>query len=68
MIESIRLSNIATYSPTTPETVANLKQINFFYGANGAGKTTLSRLINKPEISGDSKITWLRNTPIPAMV
>jgi len=68
MIESIRLSNIATYSPTTPETIANLKQINFFYGANGAGKTTLSRLINKPEISGDSKITWLRNAPIPAMV
>lgn len=68
MIESISLSNIATYSPTTPETIANLKQINFFYGANGAGKTTLSRLINKPEISGDSKITWLRNTPIPAMV
>lgn len=68
MIESISLSNIATYSPVAPQTIANLKQINFFYGANGAGKTTISRLINKPEISADSMITWLRNIPLPAMV
>lgn len=68
MIESISLNNIATYSPNKTETVSNLKAINFFYGANGAGKTTISRLINKPEISADSRITWLRNILIPAMV
>ncbi|MDH4556951.1 hypothetical protein E8F11_17565 [Pseudomonas sp. BN417] len=68
MIESISLSNIATYSPAASQTIANLKNINFFYGANGAGKTTISRLINNPEISEDSKITWLRNTPITALV
>lgn len=68
MIESISLSDIATYSSTTPENIVNLKPINFFYGANGAGKTTISRLIEKPGISATSSITWLRNNPIPAMV
>lgn len=67
MIESISLSNIATYSAAKPE-VITLKPVNFIYGANGAGKTTISRLIEKPGISADSNITWLRNTPVPAMV
>lgn len=67
MIESISLSNIATYSAGKPE-VINLKPVNFIYGANGAGKTTISRLIDKPGISADSSITWLRNTPVPAMI
>lgn len=67
MIESISLSNIATYSSVKPE-VINLKQVNFIYGANGAGKTTISRFIDKPGISADSSITWLRNTPVPAMI
>ncbi len=68
MIESISLSNIATYSTSKPENIVNLKPINFFYGANGAGKTTISRLIEEPGISIDSKITWFRNTPVPALV
>jgi wobble nucleotide-excising tRNase len=68
MIESISLSSIATYSPTQPENIPNLKPVNFFYGANGAGKTTISRLIEKPSISATSSITWLRNNAIPAMV
>jgi wobble nucleotide-excising tRNase len=68
MIESISLSNIATYSPDKSENIVNLKPINFFYGANGAGKTTISRLIENAAISADSRITWLRNSQIPAMV
>ncbi len=68
MIESISLSNIATYSPDKSENIVNLKPINFFYGANGAGKTTISRLIENPAISADSRIIWLRNSQIPAMV
>lgn len=68
MIESISLSSIATYSPTKPENIVNLKPINFFYGANGAGKTTISRLIENSSISATSSITWLRNNPILAMV
>ncbi|KWS24565.1 hypothetical protein AL062_12985 [Pseudomonas syringae pv. syringae] len=68
MIESISLSDIATYSSTKAENIGNLKSINFFYGANGAGKTTISRLIEKPCISAASSITWLRNNAIPAMV
>ena len=67
MIESISLSNIATYSAAKSE-VIKLKPVNFIYGANGAGKTTISRLIEKPGISADSSITWLRNTPVPAMI
>jgi wobble nucleotide-excising tRNase len=67
MIESISLSNIATYSATKPE-IIKLKEVNFVYGANGAGKTTISRLIENPGISADSSIKWLRNTPVPAMV
>ncbi|WP_148242434.1 AAA family ATPase [Enterobacter asburiae] len=67
MIESISLSNIATYHPDKSE-VINLKKINFIYGANGAGKTTISRLIEKPSLSIDSSITWLNNTPVPAMI
>lgn len=68
MIESISLSNIATYSPDKSEEIVNLKPINFFYGANGAGKTTISRLIGNPAISAHSRIKWLRNSPIPAMI
>lgn len=68
MIESITLSGIATYSPITPETIQNLKVVNYFYGANGAGKTTISRLINDPALSTTSKVTWAKGNPIPAMV
>jgi wobble nucleotide-excising tRNase len=68
MIESITLSGVATYSPVTPETIQNLKAVNFFYGANGAGKTTISRLINNPALSAASRITWARGNAIPAMV
>lgn len=68
MIESITLSGIATYSPVTPETIQNLKAVNYFYGANGAGKTTISRLINNPALSATSRITWAKGDPIPAMV
>jgi wobble nucleotide-excising tRNase len=67
MIESIRLANIATYG-NAPETMTDLKEINFFYGANGAGKTSISRLINDPSISPTSQVTWRRNTPMQALV
>ncbi|QDD91716.1 AAA family ATPase [Pseudomonas oryzihabitans] len=68
MIESITLSGIATYSSVTPETIQNLKTVNYFYGANGAGKTTISRLIDEPALSAASKVTWAKGNPIPAMV
>ena len=68
MIESITLSGIATYSPLPPETIQNLKAVNYFYGANGAGKTTISRLINNPALSTASKVTWAKGNQIPAMV
>ncbi|UUW72002.1 AAA family ATPase [Pseudomonas oryzihabitans] len=68
MIESITLSDIATYSSVTPEMIQDLKTVNYFYGANGAGKTTISRLIGEPALSPASKVTWAKGNPIPAMV
>lgn len=68
MIELITLSDIATYSPSSPQTIQNLKAVNYFYGANGAGKTTISRLINNPAISTSSKIVWAKGNQISAMV
>ena len=68
MIESITLSDIATYSSVTPETIQNLKAVNYFYGANGAGKTTISRLINNPTLSRASNITWAKGNQLPVMV
>ncbi|MAM55739.1 MAG: hypothetical protein CMN25_00160 [Salinicola sp.] len=68
MIESITLSGIATYSPVTPETIQNLKAVNYFYGANGAGKTTISRLISNPALSTASKVSWAKGNQVPAMV
>lgn len=68
MIESITLSGIATYSPVTPETIQNLKAVNYFYGANGTGKTTISRLIANPALSTASRVSWAKGNQIPAMV
>ena len=68
MIESITLSGIATYSPGTPETIQNLKAVNYFYGANGAGKTTISRLIHNPALSTASVVKWAKDNQVPAMV
>lgn len=44
MIDSITISNVATYA-TTPEEISGLSQFNFFFGSNGTGKTTISRVI-----------------------
>jgi DNA repair exonuclease SbcCD ATPase subunit len=44
MIESISISNVATYA-STPEQLDGLSQFNFLFGSNGTGKTTISRLI-----------------------
>jgi predicted ATPase len=44
MIESISISNVATFG-ITPVQVNALSQVNFFFGSNGTGKTTVSRVI-----------------------
>ncbi|TPG24860.1 AAA family ATPase [Variovorax guangxiensis] len=47
MIETIHLSGVATYAPAA-QSLRNLKEVNYFYGANGSGKTTISRVIADP--------------------
>ncbi len=48
MINQISINNVATYN--TPATLADLKPINYIFGANGTGKTTISRVIEKAEV------------------
>ncbi|HPF41687.1 MAG TPA: AAA family ATPase [Phycisphaerae bacterium] len=47
MIESIEIADIATYGPQ-PQSLGELRKINYVFGANGSGKTTISRIIADP--------------------
>lgn len=66
MIESISITNLATY--TTQETLKELSNFNFLFGSNGTGKTTISRIIAEPEKFPSCNITWKGNTKLQAMV
>lgn len=66
MIESINVSNVATFGEET-ECEDQFSLINFFYGSNGSGKTTISRVIGNQELYPTCKVTWkagTRPTPI----
>ncbi|MDN3381683.1 AAA family ATPase [Pseudoalteromonas sp. APC 3358] len=46
MITSIKLMDVASYSPTTPVIVnTDNKKVNLFYGLNGSGKSTLGNFL-----------------------
>jgi wobble nucleotide-excising tRNase len=68
MIESIRITDIATYSKTSSEVLNNLSKINYLFGSNGSGKTTITRVIadegNYPKCS----VTWKNGTKLQSMV
>jgi wobble nucleotide-excising tRNase len=57
MISKITIQNTATFGKE-PQTLTDLKKLNFFFGANGSGKTTISRLIENDAQFQDCKITW----------
>ena len=57
MIKNIILKNAGTFDDTG-SSLDELKALNFIFGSNGSGKTTISRIINHPDNSTDSKITW----------
>lgn len=59
MIESITISNVATFG-TTPEKINSLSQFNFIFGSNGVGKTTISRVIADETKFPTCSIKWAK--------
>ena len=64
MIESISISNVASYD-AAGVTLDDLKKINFIYGANGCGKTTISRYLYDQSHNDfyTCHTQWTANTP-----
>ncbi len=67
MIESISIADIATYG-STPETLSDLKDINYIFGSNGAGKTTIGRVIADELSHSTCVITWKRGIKLQTLV
>lgn len=67
MIESISISNVATYA-ATPERLDGLSQFNFLFGSNGTGKTTVSRVIADEAKFPTCKVTWKAGTKLRPLV
>ena len=67
MIESLSISNVATYGEQS-EVLAGLSKFNFIFGSNGTGKTTISRVIAEAEGHHHCPISWVGGTKLQAMV
>lgn len=67
MIESLSISNVATYG-ITPQVLDRLARFNFVFGTNGAGKTTITRVIARPDGFPNCAITWKMGVPLEPMV
>lgn len=67
MIESISISNVASYS-TTPEVLDKLSKFNFIFGSNGVGKTTISRVIAGAQGHTHCKVNWANGTKLQNLV
>ena len=67
MIESIRISNTATYG-STPESLDGLSHFNFIYGSNGTRKTTISRIIADESKFPSCQIIWKHGTKLQPFV
>lgn len=69
MIESIKLSQVATYD-AEGIAINDLKEINFFYGANGSGKTTASNYLSDTSLDKyhNCSIAWKNNQPLSTLV
>lgn len=67
MIESITITNFATFA-NTPEELNGLSQFNFLFGSNGTGKTTVSRVIADENSFPTCKVTWRAGTKLQPMV
>ena len=67
MINNIHIKNEASFGEDT-QPIANLKKINFFYGANGSGKTTISRIISDESSYEDCSISWENGNKLKTFV
>ncbi len=67
MIESISISNVATFG-TTHEQVNALSQVNFFFGSNGTGKTSVSRVIADETKFPSCSLTWKAGSKLQTLV
>lgn len=67
MIESITLSNVASFG-STPEVLGNLSKFNFVFGSNGTGKTTISRVVAAEDQHPTCSVRWKGGTRLEPMV
>lgn len=67
MIESISISNVATFGNTS-EQINALSLFNFFFGSNGVGKSTISRVIANETEFPMSSIKWKAGTKLQPLV
>ncbi len=68
MIQSISIRNVATFHPTSPTTLDDLRQFNYIFGSNGTGKTTISRVIADAAFSTTCGCTWQNGQPLESVV
>lgn len=67
MIDSIKISSIATYG-SAPETLSGLSKFNFLFGSNGSGKTTISRVIADEKNFPTCHVAWKSGARLQTMV
>ena len=67
MIDSISISNVATYA-ATPERLEGLSHFNFLFGSNGTGKTTVSRVIADATKYPACSVVWKGGTKLESLV
>jgi wobble nucleotide-excising tRNase len=67
MIESITISNVATFRDP-PEKLSGLSQFNLLFGTNGTGKTTVSRVIADEASFPTCNVAWKGATKLQPLV
>lgn len=68
MIQSISILNVATFHPTIPTVLDDLRQFNYIFGANGTGKTTISRIVAEAAFNTNCQCTWQNGRRLECVV